>query len=445
MKKIFVIGAGRSATNLIEYLLEHAAENQWKVIVGDYNEKLARQKVGDHPSGEAIFFDANDAEKRQQLIASSALVVSFLPAHMHLGVARDCLKLGAHLVTASYLTRELEGMNEAVKAKGLVFLNEMGADPGIDHMSAMRSIDEIREKGGKLTAFKSYCGALVAPESNDNPWGYKFTWSPMNLILAGGQSAAKFIENGKYHYIPYHRLFSTTETIEVSGAGTFEAYANRDSVIYREKYGLQDLPTMFRATLRVPGFCEAWNSLVKLGITDPNYEIHQSDQLTYREWVEAYLPTNLQGSMEEKLAAYLDTPLNSPLMGRLEWAGLLSDQHIIRKKGTPAEILLDLLLEKFKLGEEDKDMLVMVDKFEYEWEGKKICRTSSMVTKGIDPLHTAISRTVGLPAAIGAKLILQGKVQQKGVQMPVNKEVYGPVLDELAELGISFMEEEWVE
>lgn len=441
MKKILVIGAGRSATDLIHYLLDHAKENQWEVIVGDYSSELAIEKVGTHPHGKAIFFDANDAQKRKEIIAGVDLVVSFLPAHMHLDVAKDCLSMGRHLVTASYLTPELEEMNEAVKEKGLVFLNEMGADPGIDHMSAMRSIDEIRAKGGKLEAFKSYCGALIAPEDNDNPWGYKFTWSPMNLIVAG-QGTARYIKEGKLKYIPYHRLFSTTENISVPGHGDFEAYANRDSLGYRERYGLLDLPTMYRATLRMPGFCEAWHALVKLGITDHSYRLPDADKLTYREWISAYVPQVMEKGLEKALEDYLGTNPDSELMYRLKWAGLLSDRKITRKNGTPAEILLDLFMDKFALGKEDKDMLVMVDYFEYSLGGKRYSRTSSMVTKGLDPLHTAISRTVGLPAAMGVKLILQDKITSEGVMIPVKREIYDPVLNELENYGISFVERE---
>lgn len=441
MKKIFVIGAGRSATDLIAYLLEHAWENNWELTVGDYSESLAQEKIGNHPKGKAIFFDANDQEMRREQLAKADLVVSFLPPHMHAVVARDCLEWGCHMVTASYLSPEIAAMDEQAKRKGLVFLNEMGADPGIDHMSAMLNIDQIKESGGELLAFKSYCGALIAPESNDNPWGYKFTWSPMNIIVAG-QHTARFIEKGKLRYIPYHRLFSSTQTIHIPGCGTFEAYANRDSLIYREKYGLLEIPTIYRGTLRYPGFCEAWNALVRLGITDPNYSLPDSSRLSYRDWVTAYVPGADTYNFEQAVAEYLHTSPGSPLMQRLEWAGLFSDEKISRTNGTPAEILLDLLLDKLSFRQSDTDMLVMVDYFEYKLNGRMFARESSLVAKGLDPLHTAISRTVGLPAAIGVKLILQGKIQSRGVMLPLLPEIYQPVLKELESYGISFVEQE---
>ncbi|MDX2250428.1 MAG: saccharopine dehydrogenase C-terminal domain-containing protein [Bacteroidia bacterium] len=441
MKKIFIIGAGRSATDLIEYLLNHAEENDWEITVGDYSEALAREKTGNHPRGKAIFFDATNPVSRRFYISSSSLVVSFLPPQMHVLIARDCLEHGSHLVTASYLSAEIAAMDEAVKQKGLIFLNEMGADPGIDHMSAMQNIDAIRAKGGEIVAFKSYCGALVAPESNDNPWGYKFTWSPMNVIVAG-QNTARFIDKGKLRYIPYQRLFTSTEKIKVPGMGTFEAYANRDSLAYREKYGLSDLPTMFRATLRYPGFCEVWAALVKVGLTDPGYSLPDSENLTYRQWVSAYISEAEEKGLEQALADYLNTTLDSEVMNRLKWAGLFSEEKIARKNGTPAEILLDLLLNKLSFRQNDTDMLVMVDYFEYKQDGKIFARSSSLVTKGLDPRHTAISRTVGLPAAIGVKLILQEKIKARGVMLPLSSEIYSPVLQELENWGISFVETE---
>ncbi|MEZ4826722.1 MAG: saccharopine dehydrogenase C-terminal domain-containing protein [Bacteroidia bacterium] len=441
MKKIFVIGAGRSATDLIEYLLQHAADNDWEIIVGDFSESLAKEKVADHPRGRAIFFDANDASARKERFQQASLVVSFLPSQMHTMVARDCLTYGCHLVTASYLSPEIAAMDADAKEKGLVFLSEMGADPGIDHMSAMNHIDQIRAAGGELTAFKSFCGALVAPESNDNPFGYKFTWSPMNVITAG-QHTARYLENGQYRFIPYHKLFHETETVEIPGCGTFEAYANRDSIRYREKYGIANLPTILRATLRYPGFCETWAALVELGLTDPNYSINDSDQLTWREWVSSYVSIAPGATLEKSIADSLNISIDSPVMERLAWAGLFSDEIIERKNATPAQLLLDLLSRKLAFRTEDTDMLVMMDYFEYMMEGKTYAREAYLVVKGKDPRHTAISLTVGLPAAIAVRLILQGKIQARGVMLPLLPEIYRPVLQELQSLGISFTERE---
>lgn len=442
MKNIFVIGAGRSATDLIHYLLDAAHTYDWQVVVGDFSQDLAQQKVGDHPRGTAIHFDATDPVLLADQVSRADLVVSFLPHHMHQEVALECIRQRSHLVTASYVSPALRELDQQVADKGLIFLGEMGADPGIDHMGAMKNIDEIRNKGGKLLAYKSYCGALVAPESNDNPWGYKFTWNPMNIVIAG-QGTAQFIENDKLHYIPYHRLFSSTEEVKIPQYGTFEAYANRDSLAYRTAYGLDNIPTLYRATLRLPGFCPGWDAFVKLGLTDNSYQIPQTDQLTYREWIAAYLPPNGNDlSLESRLAQYLNISEDGEDMKRLKWTGLLSDRKISRTTASPAELLLDLLEEKLEFQADDVDMLVMYDHFRYEYEGNICERNSYMVTKGLDPLHTAISRTVGLPAAIGVKLILQDQIKARGVMIPTIPEIYNPVLEELESFGIQFTEQD---
>lgn len=445
MKHIFIIGAGRSATDLIQYLLKAADENDWQVVVGDVSLDLARSKTGDHSRAQAIHFDATDPVMLADQVSRADLVISFLPPDMHLDIARACLRQQSHLLTASYVSPELRELDDACKQKGLIFLSEMGADPGIDHMGAMKNIDEIRAIGGTLQAFKSYCGALVAPESDDNPWGYKFTWSPMNIILAG-RSTARYIENGKLHYLPHHRLFASAAQIEIPSHGIFEAYANRDSLAYRSAYGLENLPTLYRATLRKVGFCESWHAFVQLGLTDPSYRIAHTDQMTYREWLEAYLPPTAEETqslpLETRLAAYLKISPESEIMERLRWTGILSEKPIERAAGSPAEILMDLLLEKLQFGEKDTDMLVMYDYFLYEIAGEIRERHSYLLSKGIDPIHTAISRTVGLTAAIGAKLILQNRIQARGVMIPTSAEIYAPVLAELEEYGIQFEEKE---
>jgi saccharopine dehydrogenase-like NADP-dependent oxidoreductase len=331
-------------------------------------------------------------------------------------------------------------MHGAAKEKGLTFLNELGADPGIDHMSGMRSIDRIKEKGGHIESFTSYCGSLIAPESNDNPWGYKFTWSPMNVILAGSTGAC-YYEKGNYRCIPYHRLFTKPDTIDIPGFRSFEAYENRDSISFRKKYKLDDVPTFIRATLRYPGFCDAWNQLIRLGLTANNYHIEGSENMTYRQWVSSYLP-NTSEKPEDCLAHFLDLEPRGPIHKKLLWADLLSDRRITRVNGTPAEILLDLLMDKLKYHHGDTDMLVFYERIEYRLQNELYEHISHMVTKGVDYRHTAISRTVGLPAAIGAKLILNGQIKTRGVLYPWTKEVYEPVLNELAEFGIKYHSED---
>ncbi len=425
-----------SATDLISYMLEHAEEFDWYVTVGDIDIETAHKKIGDHPRGKAVYFDCYDDAIMERYIRDANIVISLLPPGMHAAAARIALRYNAHVVTASYASQEMIDLHEAAKQKGLTLLNELGADPGIDHMNGMRSIDKIRIKGGALTAFTSYCGSLVAPESNDNPWGYKFTWSPMNVILAGS-SGACYYEKAKMRCVPYHRLFTDPEIIDIPGFRAFEAYENRDSVIYRKKYELDDIPTFVRSTLRYPGFCEAWNMLIKLGLTTNSYHIEGSENMTYRQWVASYLPED-DTSLENALADILHIKRGGELHKKLLWTELLSDRPIKLVNGTPAEILLDLLLDKLKFNQGDTDMLVFYERIEYKIQDELFEHVSHLVTKGLDHWHTAISRTVGLPAAIAAKLILLREIKTPGVLFPWSKEVYDPVLDELAELGIAY-------
>ncbi|MGA9270576.1 MAG: saccharopine dehydrogenase C-terminal domain-containing protein [Lutimonas sp.] len=437
MKNVLICGAGMSATDLISYMLQHAKEHDWFVTVGDISLDTASKKIHGHPRGKAVYFDCYDNEIMERYIKDADIVISLLPPGMHAAAAKIALKHDAHVVTASYASQEMIDMDEAAKMKGLTFLNELGADPGMDHMSAMRSIDFIQAKGGALTSFESYCGSLIAPESNDNPWSYKFTWSPMNVILAGSTGAC-YYEEGSLRCVPYHRLFESPKKIGIPGFREFEAYENRDSVTFRKKYGVDDIPTFVRATLRYPGFCAAWNLLIKLGLTADNYPIEGSEEMTYREWVSSYL-LNPTSSLEDSLADQLGIAIGGPLHQILLWTDLLSDRPITRVNGTPAEILLDLLLDKLKFNPGDTDMLVFYERIRYQLNGESHEHVSHLVTKGLNHDHTAISRTVGLPAAIGAKLILTGEISSRGVLYPWTREVYEPVLNELKELGLAYI------
>ena len=441
MKNILVIGAGRSASSLIKYLLDNAVAENWNVTVGDVSLELVKQKTGEHASARAIAFDINNQTQREAEINKADLVVSMLPAFMHLHVAKDCVRFKKHLVTASYVSKEMQELHEEAVAAGIALVNENGLDPGIDHASAMKVIDEIHGKGGELLSFKSYCGGLVAPESNDNPWGYKFSWNPRNVILAG-QGTAQYIENGEYKYIPYNRLFSQTSVIEIKGLGGFDAYANRDSLSYRKVYGIESIPTMLRGTLRFKGYCKAWNVFVKLGITDDTYQLEASDSLTYRTFIEAFLPAGNQ-STKEKLIAFMGKDMDSESLQLVEWTGILTDEKINIKKASPAQILQELLERKWLLKQHDKDMIVMQHQFEYRTKNNETKSIhSSLVVKGEDQTYTAMAKTVGLPLAIATKLILNGKLTARGIVLPTIKELYLPLLTELETLGIKFDEEE---
>ncbi len=297
MQKILLIGAGRSASSLIRYLLDHASECDWEITVADVSLEMAQHKTGQHPRAKALAFDMQDEAQRSTHIQAADLVISMLPATMHMPVAHDCVRYKKHLVTASYVSPAMKALHEEAKNAGIILMNEIGLDPGIDHASAMQIIDSVRDKGGEVVSFKSYCGGLVAPESNDNPWGYKFTWNPRAVVMAGqgGDAAgiaAQYMENGKVKYIPYTRLFSSLETVSVGGLGKFDAYANRDSLSYINVYGLKDVQNMYRGTLRASGFCKAWNALIQLGITDDSFKISNAKNLSYADFIEAFTPSS---------------------------------------------------------------------------------------------------------------------------------------------------------
>jgi saccharopine dehydrogenase-like NADP-dependent oxidoreductase len=441
MSKILIIGAGRSSSSLIDYFLSNAKTYSWHITIADANKKAVESKISNYKDvATAVEFDVNNVLLREDLIKQSDFVVSMLPAFMHGDVARDCVRLGKHIATASYVSQDMKDLDAEAKQKNLILLNECGLDPGIDHASAMKVIHEIHEKGGKITRFKSFCGGLVAPESNDNPWGYKFSWNPRNVILAG-QGTAQFIEEGKLKFIPYNRIYTQTETIEVEGYGKFDAYANRDSIGYKEPYGLNEANTMLRGTLRMPGYCKAWNVFVKLGLTDDTYKIKNANSLTYTDLLESFLPKG-NGSVKEKLVAFMQTDMDAEVIAKLEYLELFSHKPIQLKEGSPAELLQNLLEDKWLLKTGDKDMIVMQHQFEYELNGTKKKLNSSLVVIGDDEIHTAMAKTVGLPLAITIKNFLTGKFKLYGVQIPIVKEIYEPMLSELESLNIIFTEKE---
>ena len=391
----------------------------------------------------AIAFDVNNEEERSRLIDEHDLIISMLPAHMHMSVAKDCIKYKKHMATASYVSEEMKALDSEAKTAGIVMMNEIGVDPGIDHMSAMRVIDDIRDNGGELKAFETFTGGLVAPESDNNPWNYKFTWNPRNVVLAG-TGTAQFIQGGKYKYIPYNQLFRRTEIIDIEGYGKFEGYANRDSLSYREIYDLNNIPTMYRGTLRKPGYCKAWDLFVQLGATDDTYVLEGSEDMTNREFINSFLGFNPNDSVELKFKHYLNIRQDEiELFEKFEWLGIFEDTKIGLKNATPAQILQHILEQKWTLAPEDKDMIVMWHRFRFKTatgEDKEI--HSSMVVKGDDQRYTAMAKTVGLPLAISVKMILNGTITTPGVHVPILKEIYNPILDELENYGINFVEKE---
>lgn len=444
MEKVLVLGAGRSATSLIAYLLDQAEKFDWQIVVADYALQLAEDKVKGHPKGESIAFNINDESQRDSVISKADVVISMLPARFHTLVAETCLNFSKHLITASYVSEEMKALDEQAKEKGLLFLNECGLDPGIDHMSAKKVIDEIRGKGFELRAFESFTGGLLKPnKEEDNPWEYKFTWNPRNVVLAG-QGEVKFIQEGRYKYIPYNKLFSRTETIHIPGFGYFEGYANRDSLQYMDVYDLAGIKTLYRGTLRRPGYCKAWDVFVQLGATDDTYQMEAVGKMTHRQFINTFLSYNPNDSVELKLAHYLKLEMNGPEMHKLRWLGMFDETLVGLKKGTPAQVLEQILKKKWTISNEEQDQIVMWHLFDYlDGDVHKQVR-SAMVADGEDASITAMAKTVGLPLGIATKLILQGKVKARGVQIPITPEFYNPILEELETLGFSFIEEEVV-
>ena len=440
MKKILVIGAGRSAVTLIKYLLDNSATNNWKVTVADFSLELAEEAVRSHENGKAIFFNVTDEQQRETEIENADIVISMLPASLHITVAKDCVRLKKNLVTASYVSNEIAELDKDAKQAGVLLLNEIGLDPGIDHMSAMQVIDEIKENGGELTSFKSFCGGLVHPDYDNNPWNYKFTWNPRNVVLAG-QGTAQYIENGDYKYIPYTSLFERTEEMEVLDAGEFEVYANRDSLSYRKSYGLDNIPTLFRGTLRRKGYSEAWNVFVQLGMTDDTYKLENSESITNREFINMFLSFDDALTVEEKLCKQFNLSVDDVIYKKLDWLGIFSEDKVGMENASPAQILQAICEIKWTLGTEDKDMIVMQHQFEFLQDGKQKRLNSSLLVFGDDPRYTSMAKTVGLPVAIATKLILTGDIKSTGVKIPTTKDIYIPVLKELEENGINFVEE----
>jgi saccharopine dehydrogenase-like NADP-dependent oxidoreductase len=402
MQKVVLFGAGLSSSVLIDYLLENAAKEDWKIRVGDMNLALAQKKVNGHELGEAFEFNVTNSIQRLNEISQADIVISMLPAHMHVDVAKECIALKKPMVTASYVSDAMQELHEEAIKAGVTIMNEIGVDPGIDHMSAMRVLDEIRENGGKMLQFESFTGGLVAPESDNNPWNYKFTWNPRNVVLAGSGGAVKFKQEGLYKFIPYHQLFRRTEIVEIPEYGRFEGYANRDSLKYREAYGLNDIPTIYRGTFRRPGFCRAWDVFVKLGATDDSYIMEGTENMTHRQFLNSFLAYNITDSVELKLMHYLKIEIDSDIMYKLTWLGMFDETPIGLVNATPAQILQHILEKKWQMEEHDLDMIVMYHLFGYELNGEKRQRESFMVIKGDDKVHTAMAKTVGLPVGIAA-------------------------------------------
>jgi len=499
LKHIVLFGAGKSATVLIEYLKEIATENIWQVIVADNNLETAQAKVGEHALVKAVSVNIENADERKELIEQADVVISLMPPHLHYLLALDCLELNKHLLTASYVDEQIKSLQPEIEKRNLLFLCEMGLDPGIDHMSAMQLFHRIKEEGGTITSFKSYCGGLVAPESDDNPWHYKISWNPRNIVMAG-KSGAVYKENGKEVHLPYENLFNAERIVSLPGGEVYAYYPNRDSLHYIDLYDLHHINTFVRTTLRHPEFCFGWKNIVDLKLTEEQ-KVYQTDGLSFAnffrqhfekhgfgEWLNNMLSTRLAYATEmmQKLMQLIEAEQEAANEGvetdeeimmidekgdlttidveevkdkaaesvaykmheanvsmkQLFYLGLDDETLINNGLCSAAEVLQIILEKKLALLPKDKDMIVMMHEINYEVKGKKSKIKSTLVVKGTDNLHTAMAKTVGLPLGIAAKLILEEKIKETGLHIPVKPAIYEPVLMELEKQGIVFHETE---
>ena len=438
VKQILVLGAGRSSLTLIEYLAKYADQEQYQLLVCDKDVQYASSHVKGYSSIRFVSIDIFDEAAVLPLIQNSSVVVSLLPAALHIHIAKWCLQAHKHLATASYISDEMKALHQEAESKGLIFLNEIGLDPGIDHMSAMKMMDEIRAKGGVIDGFKSYCGGLVADEDDgENPWKYKFSWNPRNVVLAAQGAPAMFLEQGQLKLTPYHQVFAHPLTFDIPQYGQLEAYPNRDSLKYIELYHLHGIKDMVRGTFRKPGYCKAWQVFVELGICDDSQALNLSSEMTMKDWLGMYLPSG-QDSLESRLMQH--THCSEAEIEKLKYLGFFSNDLLPLLKGSSAQILEEVLKIKWKLEANDKDLVVMLHKIHYNLNGQAHTQIASMVLKGESNTHTAMAKTVGLPLAIGVKLILENKISKKGVLAPVFEDIYLPVLEELKSFGIDFIE-----
>ncbi|MGB2996432.1 MAG: saccharopine dehydrogenase C-terminal domain-containing protein [Ferruginibacter sp.] len=420
MDTILIFGAGKSSTVLIDYLIREAEQRQWKIIVADADLQVAKAKIRNSPFAEAMQLDIVNDEQRSKLIESAAVVISMMPPGMHYLVAKDCVHYKKHLLTASYLDDKIKTLQHQIESSNILFLCEMGLDPGIDHMSAMQIIDDIKANGGKITSFKSHCGGLVAPESDNNPWHYKISWNPRNVVLAGN-SGAIFKQNGHNISIAYKDLFDKNNRVNINGIGALAYYANRDSLSYIPIYHLQEAATFMRTTLRYAGYFDGWDAIVQAGLTSEKDKV--AHNITFAEWSKSILPFITKENKDQ-----------------LFFLGLFENDIIPGHIQSSADTLQYLLEKKLAMQPQDKDMIVMLHEFEYLENGKTKYLQSCLLVKGENNLQTAMAKTVGLPLGIAAKLILTGKLKLTGLHIPTLKEIYNPVLQQLEIEGIKFIE-----
>ena len=436
MKQILVLGAGLVARPLVRYLL---TQEHIEVVVGDQMEQRAKDLIAHHPSGRAMELDVRDAETLNRAVSQSDIVVSLLPWTLHPRIAALCLEHKKHLVTASYVKEEMQSLDAAAREKGLIFLNEVGVDPGIDHMAAMKTINEIKAAGGEVTSFYSYCGGLPAMENNNNPLGYKFSWSPEGALLAAGNDG-RYLYDGEVVEVPGCKLFEHYWLTDIPGSGVFEAYVNRDALPYLELYDIPSARHIYRGTLRNIGYCETWGFFKKLGLMNRRMKFDM-DEITPCQMIANMI--NSDGvDIKADTAAYLKIPVHSLTLKKLEWLGMFSNE-ILTGLGTVSvfEMFAHILKEKLIYNDGEVDLLLQHHEFQAAYpDGRAEKILSTLVDTGTPGGDSSMSKTVGLPAAISARLIAEDKIDLRGVCIPVHSQIYTPVLAELSALNIKFVE-----
>jgi saccharopine dehydrogenase-like NADP-dependent oxidoreductase len=435
MKNVLVLGAGLVSRPLVEYLLK----KQFRVKVASRTVSKAEALVKGYQNGTAESLNVKDESSLEELISKCDLVISLVPYTYHVQIATLCLKHKKHMVTTSYVSKAMHQLDAQAKEAGLCILNEIGLDPGIDHMSAMKIIHKVENNGGKITSFRSYCGGLPALQSNNYPFGYKFSWSPRGVVMAG-KNSGQYLENGKVVFIPSPELFKHYQIIDIEGFGSLEAYTNRDSLPYKELYGLKDAHTVFRGTLRNPGWCYTMKKARELGLFDDE-ERADLNGITCKELITSLIEKEESQDIIGDTAHYLGLEKHSTVMKKFEWLGLFNNQPIPEANNV-MDVFSELLQDRLKMSHEDQDLIVLYHNFIAEYKDKKHRITSTLVETGIPKGDSAMSRTVSLPAAIATALILEDKIHMPGVHIPVTPEIYNPVLDKLESMNLSFTENE---
>jgi saccharopine dehydrogenase (NADP+, L-glutamate forming)/spermidine synthase len=435
MKKILILGAGLVAKPLVRYLLD---QPDFEVEVASRTVSKAVKLIDNHPQGKASELNLKNEEGLKDEVSKADLVISMVPYTFHPKVAKYCIDFKKHMVTTSYVSEVMKNLDAEAKNAGILILNEVGLDPGIDHMEAMRIIHEVEEKGGEILGFTSYCGGLPAPEANTNPFGYKFSWSPTGVLLAG-KNSAQYLMDGQQTFIPPQDLFDNYQMINIEGLGEFEGYPNRNSLPYIELYGIKSTKTMLRGTLRNKGWCSTLKKIADLGLLEE--EEKDWTGLTYKDFIRKLMNDPAEQDIKKALGAHLNIDEDSDVIQRFEWLGLLSDESLPTEKGSPLNILGAKMLEMLQYEEKERDMIILQHQFIASYPGdKKEKITSTLIDFGIPDGDSSMARTVGLPAAISTRLILEGKIEETGVHIPVTPEIYVPLLQELKEMDIAFKE-----